>query len=73
MIDESRMLLDDCSQLSLGQNLAKVDGHFPCGSGKRAFFEYSVVLFQIVASQLSQIGAKWAGITNLRQLLHIPK
>ena len=37
MIDESRMLLDDCSQLSLGQNLAKVDGHFPCESGKRAF------------------------------------
>ena len=73
MIDESRMLLDDCSQFSLGQNLAKVDGHFPCGSGKRAFFKYSIVLFEIVIPQLAQIGVKWADITNLRQLLHIGK
>lgn len=40
---------------------------------KLMVIEYSIVLFQIVASQLSQIGAKWAGITNLRQLLHIGK
>ena len=65
-------LLGDCNQFSLGENLARVDGHSLVEVEIEFFFEYSIVLLQIWVAQLLQIEAKWAGITNLG-LLHIGK
>ena len=62
----------DCNQFSLGENLARVDGHSLVEVEIEFFFEYSIVLLQIWVAQLLQIEVKWAGITNL-ELLHIGK